>query len=359
MKGIYFFLWILVLYVQNSDAQSHIVYDLTNNVVLDRHQDLTQHPPASLAKMMTAYLTFEALKNKALSLEDRLNVPKAAIRVERRHIGLKENELHTVRDLLNATIVYSANDAAVTLAEHLDQNEAAFAERMTQTARRLGMSRTIFKNASGLPHPYQTTCARDMMILSRALITDFPEYYPLFGQNAFVFQERAYATSNTLLGRYDEVDGIKTGYISSAKHNFAVSAVKGKNRYIVVVLGEHSKKERDEKVCSLLDLPDKKPAQRVLIINKTCKRNKKGAQVPTPKKWVVQAGTFKNRPLAMRHLQQVRQKLKGVKGAQMMRVAREKKKHKVYIGRFDHPSLATHVCRQLQEKQVGCLVTNA
>jgi len=210
--------------------------------------------PASLTKMMTLYLTFQALREKKLTFDKKLFVSQYASQQEPCSLGLKPGTYITVRQAILGLVTKSANDAAVVLAEALGKgSEGQFAKKMTQQARKLGMMRTVFKNASGLPNKQQVTTARDMAILSRSLYLHFPEYFRFFKEKEFVYKGVVHKNHNHLLGKVHGVDGIKTGFINAAGFNLAASMVRDNRRIIAVVLGGDSIRDRDKKMKRLLE----------------------------------------------------------------------------------------------------------
>ena len=226
----------------------------TGEVFHSRSADRRQHP-ASLTKMMTLYLAFEAIRDKKISLDQKVRISRHAARQVPSKIGLRSGRRYTIRDLIRATAVKSANDAAVALAEAIAGSERAFAAQMTARARQLGMSRTTFKNASGLTAKGQLSTARDMANLGRALFYDFPQYYNLFGRKVTTAAgKKIYATNRRLLGSYRGADGIKTGYTNAAGYNLVSSAERGSERIIAVVLGGKSSRWRNRRIAELLDL---------------------------------------------------------------------------------------------------------
>lgn len=235
-------------------TSSSIVICAKSGAIQHEHNaDAITHP-ASLTKMMTLYLTFKAIKAGKLKLTQNLRVSKFAAQQIPCKLWLKAGSTITVREAILALITKSANDAATALAENLGNgSEARFAQTMTLQARELGMSKTIFKNASGVPNKQQVTTARDMATLSRALYKDFPEYFHLFKTKKFVHKGVAHANHNHLLGKVDGVDGIKTGFICSSGFNLAASMTRGDRKIIAVVMGGESIKARDSKTTKLLE----------------------------------------------------------------------------------------------------------
>lgn len=211
--------------------------------------------PASLTKMMTLYLTFEALNQGRLTLDTYLPVSAAAAAHAPSRLGLRPGESVTVRDLILAIVTKSANDAAAVLAEGLGGgSESAFAQLMNQKAQQLGMTRTHYANASGLPDPEQLTTARDIARLALALCRDFPREYRYFSVTKFDFNGEIVNGHDHMLGWYPGADGIKTGYTEASGFNLATSAVQNGHRLIGVILGGRSVHSRDEAMAQLLDL---------------------------------------------------------------------------------------------------------
>jgi D-alanyl-D-alanine carboxypeptidase len=223
----------------------------TGKILFDSDSNGLRHP-ASLTKMMTLYVLFEDLKAKRISLSTPLRVSKRASSMAPSKLGLKPGSTITVQQAIYALIIKSANDAAATVGENLGGSESAFAQRMTRTARRIGMSRTTYVNASGLPNPRQITTARDQATLGLRLMRDFPQYYPYFRASKFTFNGRVIKTHNRLLGRYPGTDGIKTGYINASGYNLVSSSRRGDKRLVGVVLGGRTGASRDAYMASML-----------------------------------------------------------------------------------------------------------
>lgn len=209
--------------------------------------------PASLTKMMTLYLTFDALKKGKLKLDQELPVSMHAAGQPQTNIALDAGDRLAVKDAILSLVVRSANDSAVVLGEALGGSEEGFARKMTEKARALGMKNTTFYNASGLPDPRQKTTARDMAMLGMALRRDFPQYYPFFKTESFSYNGKTYGTHNRVMTRYDGVDGIKTGYIRASGFNLVTSAKKDGHTLVGVVLGGNTWRARDDKMIALLD----------------------------------------------------------------------------------------------------------
>lgn len=222
---------------QAANVKSLLVVDYQTGKIVRSYNIDALHAPASLTKVMTAYLVFDALKAKKLTLHQRVRVSTYASRRRPSKLYLRAGQTISVRQLLYAVAVKSANDAAAVAAEAVAGSEAAFARMMTAKARSLGMKNTTFRNASGLPAYGQVTTARDMAIMARALLRNHPEYYHFFSTRYFRHGRRTYRNTNRLLHRYRAVDGIKTGYTNAARFNLIASATKGNQRIITVVLG--------------------------------------------------------------------------------------------------------------------------
>jgi D-alanyl-D-alanine carboxypeptidase len=230
-----------------------IVVDAPTGLLLHETNIYARTQPASLTKIMTAYLTFDALDRRVLRLDDLLAVSAHAAVMEPSRLGIRAGQQIRLRDALQATITKSANDTAVVLAEAIGGSESRFADLMNQHARRLGMLDTHFVNASGLPNDLQFTTARDMAILARGLMARFPHYYPLFSVTQFQYNGVTHYTHNHLLTRYTGSDGMKTGYVRASGFNLVASARRLGRRLIAVVLGGHSVYARDQQMMALLD----------------------------------------------------------------------------------------------------------
>ena len=240
--------------VQPAHAKyASIVVDANTGDVLYSRNANTRNYPASLTKMMTLYLMFEALERGSLRLDQKLPVSRRAAGQAPSRIGLRAGRKISVEDLILALAVKSANDAAVVVAEHLGKTETTFARMMTNKARMLGMRRTTFRNASGLPNRGQLSTARDMATLARALLRDFPGYYDYFSKRSFRYGKSTFRNHNRLLTRYTGTDGIKTGYIRASGFNVVASVERNGRRLIGVVFGGRTARSRDSHMAALLD----------------------------------------------------------------------------------------------------------
>jgi D-alanyl-D-alanine carboxypeptidase len=220
--------------------------------VLDSQNADTKNYPASLTKMMTLYLVFEALHDGRLSWNQRITMSKRGAAVIPSKLWVKAGTTFTVREAVYGMIVKSANDMAEGMGDHLGGSQAGFAQMMTRKARALGMTRTIYKNASGLPNDQQITTARDQSILGRAVQERFPTYYKYFQTRSFTFRGRSIGNHNNLLGRVEGVDGIKTGYIKASGFNIVTSYDADGRKLIVVVMGADSARQRNDHVEALI-----------------------------------------------------------------------------------------------------------
>jgi len=234
-------------------AYASIVVDAKTGKVLYQSNADARRYPASLTKMMTLYLLFEAVERKEMTLATRLKVSENAAAQPPSKLGLKPGETISVKDAILAVVTRSANDVAVVIAENLAGTEAAFAARMTATARSIGMRNTTFRNASGLPDAGQVSTARDMAVLGRALQERFPEEYRYFSTRSFVWKDHTIGNHNRLLGKIAGVDGIKTGYTRASGFNLVTSVNRDNGHVVAVVLGGKTGKSRDAQMASLIE----------------------------------------------------------------------------------------------------------
>jgi D-alanyl-D-alanine carboxypeptidase len=224
----------------------------TGQVLSEANADAVTYP-ASLTKMMTLYLTFEALNAGKLRLDQQLAVSSEAARQNPSKLGLGAGDTVPVHDLILGLVTKSANDAAVVLAEGLGGSVPAFADRMNRKARQLGMEHTYYRNPNGLPDPSQQTTARDIARLALTLYHDFPREYRYFSTREFEFRGEKISSHNHLLEWYEGADGIKTGFINASGFNLAASAVRGGHRLIGVIMGGRSAHSRDDEMADLFD----------------------------------------------------------------------------------------------------------
>jgi D-alanyl-D-alanine carboxypeptidase len=230
-----------------------LVMDADSGEVLYARNADTRNHPASLTKMMTLYMVFEALDGGKLTLDQGLPVSRRAAGQAPSNLGLKVGETIRVEDAIRALAIKSANDVATVVAEAIGGTEVEFARLMTRRARELGMQRTTFTNASGLPNRRQLSTARDMAILGKVLLDQFPHYYGYFSDLSFTYDARTYSNHNKLLRSYEGMDGIKTGYIRASGFNLVASATRNGVRLIGVVFGGKTGQSRDTHMASLLN----------------------------------------------------------------------------------------------------------
>ena len=248
----------------------------TGEVLHSRNADTRLHP-ASLTKMMTLYIAFEAVRNGEIDLDTQVRITKAAAAEPPSKLGLRTGQRIAFRYLIRAAAVKSANDAATAIGIAISGSEAAFARRMTRTAKAMGMSRTTFKNAHGLTEAGHLSTARDMTTLGRHLLYDYPQYYNLFSRTSTDAGIKTVPNTNRrLLAAYKGADGIKTGYTRAAGFNLVASAKRKDERIIATVFGGKSGASRNAKVVELLDMgfrrapsraPIRKPARPVYAGN--------------------------------------------------------------------------------------------
>jgi D-alanyl-D-alanine carboxypeptidase len=229
-----------------------IVDGATGKVLYARNENAERHP-ASLTKMMTLYLLFEALKAGKVTMQTQMPVSWHASVQHPTKLNLRPGQTISVDTAIRAIVIRSANDVAVVIAEALGGTESHFAEMMTQKARQLGMKETNYHNASGLPDPLQITTASDLAILARHLAYDFPQYFSYFGLSGFNYKGTWYPTHDNLIGRYEGADGIKTGYTGSSGFNLVSSVTRGTTHIIGVVMGGRTAVRRDMEMVRLLD----------------------------------------------------------------------------------------------------------
>lgn len=241
-----------------TDAREAFLVDFeTGTVLFDKEADAAM-PPSSMSKLMTVYMVFERLKEGSLSLDEKFRVSENAWRKGGAASGgstmfLEPNTEVRVEDLLRGIIVQSGNDACIVVAENLMGSEDAFAEAMTRRAHEIGMAGSNFTNATGLPDPKHYTTAKDLALLARKLITDFPEFYPIFKEEKFSYNGITQSNRNPLLYTMSGADGLKTGHTEIAGYGLAASAVMGDRRQILVVNGLTSIRARSNESQKLMD----------------------------------------------------------------------------------------------------------
>jgi len=394
----------------NALAQSkyaaYVMDAKTGRTLFSRNANALRYP-ASLTKMMTLYVTFQELQARRISKRTRFRVSRTAAGQAPSKLGLRAGQRISVEKLILALVTKSANDAAVVLAEGISGSHARFARRMTTTARGIGMKRTTFKNANGLPNRYQRTTARDMSTLALRLMSDFPEYYPYFRVRSFKYNGRTYFTHNRLLRNYAGTDGVKTGYTNASGFNLTTSVRRKGKHLIGVVLGGKTSRWRDQHMRTILTRAfpkalasniqvaqrktkkrrvaqrktrmsaksikevvsriDQRQRQRLtmLIAQKTARPEIKiieTASSSAPKLdiaslWKIQVGAFALRRMAKDRLDFIlEKKFKPLKNAKSNIVRAKKNGRDLYRVRFaglDEDG-AEAVCMSLQDDKVGC-----
>lgn len=234
-------------------ATPFIVVEAQSGAVIDQVDADVPWYPASLTKLMTLYLTFQSLQKKQLSLNTVLVVSAEASKQPPMKLGVRKGDKITVRKAIKALATVSSNDIAVVLAEAIAGSEKQFATNMSKQARILGMKDSVFKNATGLPDASQISSARDLAILARRLLLDFPEYYYFFSNRALEYKGTTFVSHNGFLNTYPGADGFKTGYTCGSGYNLVASAISKGKRLIVVVLGATSSKQRRKRVKELMN----------------------------------------------------------------------------------------------------------
>lgn len=242
-----------VLPAPTIEAGSYVLMDYATGEVLAASNADARLEPASLTKLMTAYIVFDALADGRLGLEEQVHVSERAWRMRGSRMFIEVDTRVRVGELLQGLIVQSGNDASVALAEHLAGSEEAFVEMMNEYAARFGMTNTVFKNSMGLPARGHLSSARDLAKLAQAIIADFPQYYDIYSQREYTYNEIVQYNRNRLLGRDPSVDGLKTGYTRDAGYCLVSSAARDGMRLVAVVLGMETPAARIEGSQALLE----------------------------------------------------------------------------------------------------------
>jgi D-alanyl-D-alanine carboxypeptidase len=236
-----------------ASASPTLLFELSTGKVLYSEDVDDVWYPASLTKLTTAYLAFQAIKDGKLHLDDKIPCSLVATLQPPSKAGLKVGEKLTVEKALQAVIVKSANDVTVMLAEAISGSESAFIDQMNATAQRLGMTRTHFDNTNGLPSPGQLTSARDLAKIARAVVTEFPQYNSYWSMPAMYIGKRRLGSHNALLRTFPGADGLKTGFTCDSGYNVAATATRDGRRLMAIVLGESSGNERAIRSAALLE----------------------------------------------------------------------------------------------------------
>lgn len=256
-------LWAAPTYAAIS-ARAAILVNLGTGKVLYERNAKTPIPPASLTKIMTMLLTLDAVRAKKIRLNQKIKISAAAARTGGSAMHLAAGEQVPVVRLLAGMAVSSGNDAAMALAQKLGGNVQKFVDMMNTRARGLGMKRTQFKNPTGLPAPGHKTCAYDLMLLCKAYLKAYPKAMRFHSMKYFMHKGMAARNTNTLLGRIEGVDGLKTGWTVASGYNLAATAKRGKTRLLAIVLGCTGKQARDTAAIRLLEAGFKYPGNAIL-----------------------------------------------------------------------------------------------
>lgn len=236
----------------NSKYAAYVVHADSGDVLFSRYADSRRYP-ASLTKMMTLYLLFEELEAGNLTLNSKITISQRAAGQPPSKLGLSAGSTIDIETAIEALVVKSANDVAAAVSEQISGSEWRFAQKMTAKARAIGMSRTTFRNASGLPNSKQVTTAKDMATLARRITQDFPQYFHYFATEQFTWNGRTYRSHNKLVNTFDGADGLKTGYTRMSGFNLATTAKRGDQRLIGIVLGGRSAATRDSHMRDILN----------------------------------------------------------------------------------------------------------
>ena len=310
--------WMICVSSAHAKYASFIINENTKRIYHNANAD-TRNYPASLTKIMTLYLVFDALKSKKISMNSKFKVSKRATRQPPSKLNLSAGSNITVKNAILALVTKSANDVATVIAENLGKSERNFARLMTRKAKKLGMTRTTFRNASGLPNRGQLSTARDMATLGIAIRKNHPKFFKLFKTKSFIYKGIKYTNHNNLLGSYSGTDGIKTGYTNASGFNLVASVERNGQRIIGVVFGGKKARSRDKHMVTLLNKyfktslskplvriakPSELPKTRPKIV--VAEKNIKNFNIPpeiinniiqnnVEEDWFIQIGAFKNR----------------------------------------------------------------
>lgn len=368
-----------------------LIIDVDSGRVMQQVNPDAERFPASLTKMMTLYMAFDALKSGQLKLQQPLPISARAQAQPPSKLGLRAGATIPAEQAILALVTRSANDAAVVLAEALGGSEDAFARKMTERARAIGMSRTVFQNASGLPDPQQRSTARDMATLGVSLMRDHPTYYPYFSTKRFVYRGKPITNHNRLLSRYQGTDGIKTGYTSASGFNLVASVRRGEHHVIGVVFGGSSGPARDARMMTMLDnafadlqgkgvavasaqprartgtetAAAEPPAARMPERLSVAQGDEEDEPQPTPRpkaaaaksnaKWGVQVGAFSKRAPALAHLRQVTAKAPGPLKGSVPHVVGAGKLFRAQLLGLSEAS-ARDACQKLAKARLSCVL---
>ena len=376
-----------LVFIQPAQAKyaSFIINENTKRVYYTANAD-TRNYPASLTKIMTLYMIFDALKTKKISMNTKFKVSRRATRQPPSKLNLSAGSSISVKHAILALITKSANDVATVVAENLGKSERNFARLMTKKARKLGMRRTTFKNASGLPNRGQLSTARDMATLGMAIRKNHSVFFKLFKTKSFIYKGTRYSNHNNLLGSYSGTDGIKTGYTHASGFNLVASVERNGQRIIGVVFGGKKARSRDKHMIKLLNRYFKTNASKPLvrIANASelpknrpkiivAKKNVKNFKVPpnvintllldrTNDDWFIQIGAFTNRlnaHKAARNARNVVPEQLGNLPASLSKISTVNNNNTEYLWRVRFIELAENqarsVCAELWTSGLSCI----
>ena len=376
-----------LVFIQPAQAKyaSFIINENTKRVYYTANAD-TRNYPASLTKIMTLYMIFDALKTKKISMNTKFKVSRRATRQPPSKLNLSAGSSISVKHAILALITKSANDVATVVAENLGKSERNFARLMTKKARKLGMKRTTFKNASGLPNRGQLSTARDMATLGMAIRKNHSVFFKLFKTKSFIYKGTRYSNHNNLLGSYSGTDGIKTGYTHASGFNLVASVERNGQRIIGVVFGGKKARSRDKHMIKLLNRYFKTNASKPLVrIAKAselpknrpkiivAEKNVKNFKVPpnvintllldrTNDDWFIQIGAFTNRlnaHKAARNARNVVPEQLGNLPASLSKISKVNNNNTEYLWRVRFIELAENqarsVCAELWTSGLSCI----
>ena len=359
LKYVLISLFVFLIFINSLSfaKKAAIVIDFETKEVLFEVNADTKNYPASLTKIMTLYILFDYLESGKLNNQSLLKVSGVAASRSPSKLYLEEGSSIKVEDAVIALIIKSANDVATVVAENISGTEREFAKLMTKYARELGMSNTTFKNASGLPNRAQLTSARDISILSHALISNFPKKYKLFKQEKFIYKGKTYKTHNRLMQTYEGADGIKTGYIRASGFQLAFSAVKDNKRLIGVIFGGDTGKQRDKSLKIIMDkefaeLGINNKVKKKSIVKKETKKIKKNS-------YSIVVGTFKYRNSAEKQIKLIKIKYPKTTNSKKSNIILIKVSGKqLYESRFENFSKkeAYAACKRLKKYNRDCFI---
>ncbi len=357
-----------------------ILVDAASGAILHQANADALRYPASLTKIMTLYMVFDALDDGLLRLDQRIKTSPLAARQQPSKLGLAAGETIRVEDAILGLVTKSANDASVVLAEAVAGSEAEFALRMTAKARALGMTRTTFRNASGLPDRLQQTTARDMATLALAMLRDHKRRYGYFSRSEFTYDGAVHANHNRLLNAYEGMDGIKTGFINASGFNLVASATRDGRRLVGVVFGGNTAALRDREMVRLMDAgfngrPFASPPATLMVKNGETEEGgvgkgvKRALQALNPVStahaatgergsgYGVQVGAFARSQAAESEAKRAAKLVPALSDNQIV-VDRTDSKSKLYRARIGGLSQqeAQNACKALKTKGVDCLV---